>query len=364
MLDERLPAVSAAIIEQSTRGAEQSCLGALQRAADTLDREGFVMRPSWHDLQRGRRLPLLQNMLSLASGSMAGSYHASSSSEFHFRETLVLAQSCTADQAHLRSHSGLGASAVLHGAPTGPEFKATPEQLRTLTFERLPLPVQITDARCERGAALDTQARHRAACARFGRLRSRALGPERTLARVRREAGATVHVNAKLRDMNVAVRADEMRLIEVLASGLPLHNGAQLAVDVTLRCALTAASQACPNAATVNGGVWSRARADKEVRYTELVEGDRCGLIVVALETGGRWSEDAMTFINDLAAAKAREAPPVLRRIMFLAWQRRWSRMIATSCRRACACSLVSEQGSFFGVYGAIPDLAHLSCEA
>ena len=44
-------------------------------------------------------------------------YHASSSSEFHFRETLVLAQSCPADQAHLRSHSGPGASAVLHGAP-------------------------------------------------------------------------------------------------------------------------------------------------------------------------------------------------------------------------------------------------------
>ena len=138
------------------------------------------------------------------------------------------------------------ASAVLHGAPTSPEFKVAPELFRTLLLERLRLPVEITDARCECGIALDTQAHHRATCARSGRLRSRALGPERTLARVCREAGATVHVNAKLGDMNVAVRADDMRSIEVLASGLPLHHGAQLAVDITLRCALTAASQACP----------------------------------------------------------------------------------------------------------------------
>ena len=105
-----------------------------------------------------------------------------------------------------------------------------------------------------------------------------------------------MHVNAKLRDMNVAVRADDMRSIEVLASGLPLYRGAQLAVDITLRCALTAASQACANAATVNGAVCTRARADKEAKYTELVDGDRCRLVVVALETGGRWSEEAVTF--------------------------------------------------------------------
>ena len=37
--------------------------------------------------------------------------------------------------------------------------------------------------------------------------------------------------------------------------------------------------------------------------------------------------------------------------------------MIATSCGRAFACSLVSQQGNFLGVDGATPDLADLSCE-
>ena len=50
--------------------------------------------------------------------------------------------------------------------------------------------------------------------------------------------------NAKLRDMDIAVSAQDERAIEVLALVLPLHHGAQLAVDVTLRCALTANGEA------------------------------------------------------------------------------------------------------------------------
>ena len=54
-----------------------------------------------------------------------------------------------------------------------------------------------------------------------------------TLARVCREAGATVTRNVKLRDMNVQVSATNEREIEVVAAGLPIHHGAQLAVDIT-----------------------------------------------------------------------------------------------------------------------------------
>ena len=98
----------------------------------------------------------------------------------------------------------------------------------------------------------------------------------------------------------------------------------------------------------------------KKAKYTELVDGNRCRLVVVAL---GRWSEEAVTFITDLAAARAREAPPVLRRSVFLAWRIRLSLMISTSCGRAFACSLVPKEGNFFGADGAIPELADLSFE-
>ena len=122
---------------------------------------------------------------------------------------MIVAQSCAADQAHLRSHSGTGASEVLHGAPTSTEFKVEPQLLRTLILERLRFPLNATDARCECGAPLDVLGRHRTARPRSGRLWVRAAGPERTLGRVCREARATVRCNTMMRDMNVAISAND-----------------------------------------------------------------------------------------------------------------------------------------------------------
>ena len=98
----------------------------------------------------------------------------------------------------------------------------------------------------------------------------------------------------------MAVSAQDERAIEVLASGLPIHHGAQLAVDVTMRCALTAQGLASPGAAHINGAAALRARRDKELKYQELVAGNRCALVVVAVETGGRWSSEAVDFVSSL----------------------------------------------------------------
>ena len=52
------------------------------------------------------------------------------------------------------------------------------------------------------------------------------------------------------------------------ASGLLLHHGAQLAVDITLRSALTAAGLPSPSAAHFNGAALARAHRDKERKST------------------------------------------------------------------------------------------------
>ena len=177
MIDQRLPRVPRAIVGRFSGGDAQGCLGALVRATEILDRDGFMMRPSWEQLQGGKRPPSPEKA-EPSEWQHGWQYHASSTSEFHFRETVVIAKSCAADQAHLRSHSGHCTSAVLHGAPTGLEFKVAPEHFRTLVLEKLRLPLQIVEAHCECGPVLDVQGRHRAACPRSGR-RSRAVGPER-----------------------------------------------------------------------------------------------------------------------------------------------------------------------------------------
>ena len=105
----------------------------------------------------------------------------------------------------------------------------------------------------------------------------------------------------------------------------------QLAVDVTLGSALTRSGEAQPGAAEEDGAILLQARVDKENKYPELLNG-RCRLVVVALETGGRWSNEAVDFIWQFAQSKAREVPSFMTHQMALVWERRWTRAQCAPC--------------------------------
>ena len=221
MLHERLPFVTeGAVSALEGEDALQGCLGELQWAANSLDRQGFISRPQWRALQSGVRPPPA-NDVEPGEWAHGWQHYATSASEHHFRESVVLAQSCPSHQAHLRSHSGSGCSHVFCGCPTQPEFRINPDLFRVLILERLRVPLPVTEARCECGAVLDCKGRHRAACPHSGRLRTRAFAPERTLARVCREAGASVRCNVKLVDMNIAVAANDQRAYRSCSFGPP-----------------------------------------------------------------------------------------------------------------------------------------------
>ena len=147
-----------------------------------------------------------------------------------------------------------------------PEFRIEAGLFRTMILERLRLPLQASEAR-ECGAFLDRE------------------GTEPTQKRVQaparcQEAGATLRYNARLRDVSVAVAAQDDKAIDVSASSL-LH--------VILRCTHSGWT-AQPGAARVDGAVCSRAWEEQERTCSELVRGDGCRLVVVALEMGGRRS--------------------------------------------------------------------------
>ena len=105
--------------------------------------------------------------------------------------------------------------------------------------------------------------------------------------------------------MNISVQSRDERANEVLAMDLPIQQGAQLAVDITLRSALTTTGEPCPNGATTNGAAIQLAQHLKEAKYWELLEGDRCRLVVIGVETGGRFSPEAVNFVDALAASKS-----------------------------------------------------------
>ena len=115
---------------------------------------------------------------------------------------------------------------------------------------------------------------------------------------------ARVRTDVMLRDLNLAALATDERRIEVIASGLPVYGGAQLAIDVTLRSALGRGGEPRPQTHWRDGAAAEDARADKEAKYPEIASGSRCRLVVLALETGGRFSRETVEFLGSCRARR------------------------------------------------------------
>ena len=97
-------------------------------------------------------------------------------------------------------------------------------------------------------------------------------------------------------------------------------------------------ARASPFGAGVKSLVLPRRR--KERAYPELVRAHRCRLVVLAVEVGGRWSDEAASFIRSLARARALEAPARLRPSVVSALVARWSAQLTHAAMTAFASSL------------------------
>ena len=150
-----------------------------------------------------------------------------------------------------------------------------------------------------------------------------------------------VTTNTLVRDLNVAVSRFDDRRIEVIANGLPLRNGAQLAVDTTIVSPLTAAGEARSRRDPARPVALLEARRRKEATYPELLA-SRCRLAVIGVEVGGRWGSEAASFLRLLARARARAAPEALRPALRSAYVHRWSGLLCAAASLAFADSLTS----------------------
>ena len=137
-----------------------------------------------------------------------------------------------------------------------------------------------------------------------------------------------------------------------------MWGGAQLAIDVTLVSPVNRDGAPHPNAADQDGVQLMVARERKERKYRELLDSRRCRLVVVAMEVGGRWSEEAIRFIRCLAKAKARACPAVLRKSAQLAYANRWMGLLAVAAQRAFAATLLELPVEETAADGDAPPLA------
>ena len=87
-----------------------------------------------------------------------------------------------------------------------------------------------------------------------------------------------------------------------------------------------------------------RARRRKETTHPELVQPRRRARLVV-LGLGGRWSQEARTFMQLLAETRTRSEPLLMRRRMEQAWRLRWFSILSCAAARAVAASLLEFRG-------------------
>ena len=138
-------------------------------------------------------------------------------------------------RALVRSQHGPLASAPLTALPTSKATRLEAQPFRVFLCRRLHLPLPLSMRTCRCGRQLDMFGHHRAACAVAGVLGRRGFPLEVAAAQVCREAGARVSTNLHVRDMDLAEFNNlDGRRLEVVADGLTLWQGAQLAFDTTL----------------------------------------------------------------------------------------------------------------------------------
>ena len=161
--------------------------------------------------------------------------------------------------------------------------------------------------------------------------------------------------NLFLRDLDVPVPVTDSRRLEVVCDGLPLFRGAQLALDTTLVSPVCSNGEPRGRSAVEDGAALSSARRRKARTYPELCgPHSRARLVVLAAETGGRWSEEAHRFLSQLAKQRRGQFPHILRGRARQAWQHRWSSMLACAASRAFALSLLDRRPAC-GSDGATP---------
>ena len=124
-------------------------------------------------------------------------------------------------------------------------------------------------------------------------------------AQVCREAGPQVSTNQFVRDLDLGeFNGLDGRRLEVIADGLSLWRGAQLAIDTTLVSPLHRDGTARRGAADRNGVALDAARRKRERAYPVSGDEGRARLLVLAAEVGGRWSNETAQFLYALAEGR------------------------------------------------------------
>ena len=271
---------------------------------------------------------------------------------FRVWSSTILALQCEVERALSRSHQGPLAPIVFVAFPTNRVTRIDALPFRMLLCRRLRLPMPLSSRTCRCSRLLDVFGHHRERCAQAGLLGRRGYGLKCVAAQVCREAGKWVSMNVMMRDFDIPGphAAIDGRGLEVIVDGLPLFDGAHLALDTTMVSPIHRDGRAKRGTSARNGVVLQDARRKKDRTYQELNgAGGRARLVVLAAEVGGRWS------VGGCRVPRPRSTTAHAKRgRVQSAWLRRWRSLLVCNATKAFALSLLDKRPPL-GVGGDTP---------
>ena len=235
MIHQRHPTVCAHIVDALHAQHPSFHLDGVRASGEHLASTGFHA-PSWKELAAGVRPEQLQDV-DMEPGIPRHGWQRAATVPVHgfLIEGTVRPRLSATEKALFRSQGGPLAGIPFLCFPTSRLSRMDSSVFRVLLLRRLWLPLPPSSRFCRCGRPLDSSGHHRAACAQAGVLGRRGFALESAAARVCREAGARVSTNVLVRDLDLLpLQHADVRRLEVVADGLPLYHGAQIAVDTTL----------------------------------------------------------------------------------------------------------------------------------
>ena len=121
--------------------------------------------------------------------------------------------------------------------------------------------------------------------------------------------------------------------------------GMPLFCDVTIVSTLSRTGAPRGSSHNIDGNIVEQANRRKRRTYRDVATSGSAHFLVLGMEVNGRWHQDTLQLIKQLAYHKSADAPSVLRKSAQQAWSRRWWNIVSVGCMKAVGEALLFERG-------------------
>jgi hypothetical protein len=134
--------------------------------------------------------------------------------------------------------------------------------------------------------------------------------------------------------------------MDIVATGTSFARGLPIFGDVTCVSPISGQGLARAGATPIDGAILRNARQENQNNYPEVDETGLGRLYSLGVELFGRWGEDSLRLVRDLARERCRALPPAIaqasRKALFL----RWWRFLSVTVQRAVSQNIFRSTGT------------------